>query len=57
MSEGIFDYRSEVPRTGSRLVALVPPLAVFLLIGIFLAIGFSMNAREIPSPRIGKLRL
>ena len=35
MSDGIFDYRSEPPRTGSRPAAPVP-LAVFLVVGVFL---------------------
>ena len=53
MSDGIFDYRSEPPRPGSRLAALVP-LAVFLVMGVFLAVGLTLNPREIPSPLIGK---
>ena len=53
MSDGIFDYRSESPRTGSRLAALVP-LIVFLAVGVLLAVGLTLNPREIPSPLIGK---
>ncbi|MBX9811182.1 MAG: DsbE family thiol:disulfide interchange protein [Burkholderiales bacterium] len=53
MSDGIFANRSEPPRTGSRLAALVP-LAVFLVVGVFLAIGLTLNPREVPSPLIGK---
>ncbi len=53
MSDGVFNYRSKAPRTGSRLIALVP-LGVFLLIGVFLAAGLTLNPREIPSPLIGK---
>ena len=53
MSDGIFDYRSEPPRTGSRLAALAP-LAAFLGLGGFLAVGLTLNPREIPSPLIGK---
>ena len=53
MSDGMFDYRSEPPRRGSWLAALVP-LAVFLVVGVFLAIGLTLNPREIPSPLIGK---
>jgi len=30
------------------------PLAVFLLLVVFLAIGLSLNPREVPSPLIGK---
>ncbi len=53
MSEEIFSNRSEAPRTGSRLGAFVP-LAVVVVIGIFLAIGLTLNPRELPSPLIGK---
>ena len=53
MSDGIFDYRSEPQRRGSRLTALVP-LAVFLVMGVFLAVGLTLNPREVPSPLIGK---
>src|SRR3990172_1123859 len=54
MSDRIFDYRSEPRRPGSRFAALVP-LAVFLVVGVFLAVGLTLNPREIPSPLIGKL--
>ena len=40
-------------RTGSRFAALVP-LVVFMAVVIFLAIGLTLNPREIPSPLIGK---
>ncbi len=53
MSEEMLANRSEPPRTGSRLAALVP-LAVFLVVGVFLAIGLTLNPREVPSPLIGK---
>ena len=53
MSDRIFDYRSEPRRPGSRFAALVP-LAVFLVVGVFLAVGLTLNPREIPSPLIGK---
>ena len=53
MSDGIFAYRSEPRRPGSRFAALVP-LAVFLVVGVFLAVGLTLNPREIPSPLIGK---
>src|SRR3990170_8967140 len=53
MSDGIFDYRSEPRRPGSRFAALVP-LAVFLVVGVFLAVGLTLNPREVPSPLIGK---
>jgi len=35
------------------MVFLVP-LAVFILLGTFLAVGLTMNPREVPSPLIGK---
>lgn len=38
-----------VPRVG-RLV----PLLLFVVIGVFLALGLTLNPREIPSPLIGK---
>ncbi len=53
MSNGIIIDGSTVRRTGSRLKALMP-LTVFLIVGIFLAIGLSLNPREVPSPLIGK---
>ncbi len=40
-------------RTGSRLTALVP-LTVFLVTGVFFAIGLTLNPREVPSPLINK---
>lgn len=51
MSEGAYANRPEAPRT--RLAAFVP-LAVFLVTGVFLAIGLTLNPREIPSPLINK---
>lgn len=51
MSEGAFTNRPEAPR--ARLAALVP-LAAFLVVGVFLAIGLTLNPREVPSPLIGK---
>lgn len=51
MNHGIFASRSEAPRT--RLAALVP-LAAFLVLGVFLGIGLTLNPREVPSPLIGK---
>lgn len=53
MSEEIVADRSEVPHRGRRLSALAP-LAVVLAIGVFLAIGLTLNPRELPSPLIGK---
>lgn len=53
MSEEIVADRSEVPHRARRLSALAP-LAVVLAIGVFLAIGLTLNPRELPSPLIGK---
>ncbi len=53
MSRGIFASRSEAQRTGPRLAALAP-LTVFLVVGIFLGVGLTLNPREVPSPLIGK---
>lgn len=53
MSDGISANPSDTPRLGSRLVAWVP-LAGFLAVGVFLAIGLTLNPREVPSPLIGK---
>lgn len=38
----------------SRRFALYTPLAIFLVIAVFLGIGLTMNPRELPSPLIGK---
>ena len=53
MSNGILADRPEALRTGSRLIAFVP-LAVFLVAVVFLAIGLTLNPRDVPSPLIGK---
>ncbi len=53
MSDEIFANSSEPPHPRKRLAALLP-LAVFLVVGIFLAIGLTRNPREVPSPLIGK---
>lgn len=53
MSGQIRPGNPTVTRTGSRLTALVP-LAVFIVAGGFLAIGLTLNPREVPSPLINK---
>ena len=53
MSDVNFTNSPETQRTGSRLTVFVP-LAVALIVGVFLAIGLTLNPREIPSPLIGK---
>ena len=30
------------------------PLAIFVIVGIFLAIGLKLDPREVPSPLVGK---
>ena len=41
------------PRT-QRRAALLIPLAVFAVVAIVLAVGLTLNPREVPSPLIGK---
>ena len=53
MSGQIRSGNPTVTRTGSRLTALVP-LTVFIVAGGFLAIGLTLNPREVPSPLINK---
>lgn len=53
MSGRILSGDPSEKRTGARLTALVP-LAVFLVAGVFLAIGLTLNPREVPSPLINK---
>lgn len=53
MSGGSFTGSPETQRTGSRLTAFVP-FAVALIVGVFLAIGLTLDPRKIPSPLIGK---
>ncbi len=42
------------PATGANAVKFLVPLILFVAIGIFLAIGLTLNPREVPSPLIGK---
>jgi len=44
---------SATPSMAQRLVRY-SPLIVFLLIGVFLGIGLTLDPREVPSPLIGK---
>ena len=53
MSGRILSGNPIAKRTGARLTALAP-LAVFLVVWIFLAIGLTLNPREVPSPLINK---
>ncbi len=41
-------------RGGGSLVARYLPLAVFLVVAVFLAIGLTLDPSEVPSPLIGK---
>lgn len=47
-------WRVMPPASRARRFALVVPLLVFIGIGLFLAIGLTLDPREIPSPLIGK---
>lgn len=47
MSEEIFADRCEAPRKDRHLAAFVP-LAVVLVLGVFLVIGLTLNPREVP---------
>jgi len=48
------DAPTPVPQSRTRLAGYIP-LLIFLVMGIFLAIGLTMDPREIPSPLIGKM--
>lgn len=51
------DERIDVPAQEARWSRHLPfliPLALFAAIGVFLAIGLTLNPREVPSPLIGK---
>ena len=53
MSDEVFAKSAPVKRNLTRFAALVP-LAVFLVLGVFLGVGLTLKPREIPSPLIGK---
>ena len=53
MTEDIIANDARAPGSGSRLSGYIP-LAVFLVMAVFFAIGLTMNPRDIPSPLIGK---
>jgi len=56
MTEDIIaiDSPTPAPQSRTRLAGYLP-LLVFLVMGVFLAIGLTMDPREIPSPLIGKM--
>jgi len=45
---------SGIQAPGRHRIAVTIPLLVFVAIAIFLAIGLTLNPREVPSPLIGK---
>ena len=53
MSDDILAKTADAPRNAARLAALVP-LFLFLAVAVLLAVGLTLNPREIPSPLIGK---
>jgi len=53
MTEDIIPGTASASQNRSQLAGYVP-LLVFLVMAVFLAIGLTMNPREIPSPLIGK---
>ena len=55
MTETVIATDTDAPaRTGGARLAGYIPLAVFVVMAIFLGIGLTMNPRNIPSPLIGK---
>ena len=42
------------PASWPRRIGLLVPLAVFIGLGVFLAIGLTRDPREVPSPLVGK---
>ncbi len=53
MTEDIIAGDGRAPGNRPRLAGYIP-LLVFLVMAVFLAIGLTMNPRDIPSPLIGK---
>ena len=53
MTDDVLANAARTPGKGLRLAGYVP-LFVFLVIGVFLGIGLTLNPREVPSPLIGK---
>ncbi|MBI4294302.1 MAG: DsbE family thiol:disulfide interchange protein [Betaproteobacteria bacterium] len=53
MTDDVLMNAARAPGKGLRLVGYVP-LFVFLVMGVFLGIGLTLNPREVPSPLIGK---
>ena len=53
MTEDIIAGDARAPGSRARLAGYIP-LLVFIVMAVFLAIGLTMNPREIPSPLIGK---
>jgi cytochrome c biogenesis protein CcmG/thiol:disulfide interchange protein DsbE len=53
MTEDIIAGDARAPGSRARLAGYIP-LLVFIVMAVFLAIGLTMDPREIPSPLIGK---
>ena len=53
MTEDIIAGAARTPGNRSRLAGYIP-LLVFSVMAVFLALGLTMNPRDIPSPLIGK---
>ena len=54
MSREVQGIEPTVARSALRRPAFIAPLAVFAAIAVLLALGLTLNPREIPSPLIGK---
>ncbi len=53
MSEGVVEEQQDSSRKGPRPI-FVLPIVVLAALGVLLAVGLTLNPREIPSPLIGK---
>ncbi len=53
MSEGVVEEQQDSSRKGLRPI-FVLPIVVLAALGVLLAVGLTINPREIPSPLIGK---
>ena len=53
MTDDVLTNDARVPGKGLRFAGYVP-LLIFFSMGVFLAIGLTLNPREVPSPLIGK---
>lgn len=53
MTDEALAATASAPVSGRRLTGYIP-LAVFIVMAVFLGIGLTMNPRDVPSPLIGK---